>query len=291
MLKVSFNIALTFESVGYFIFAMTLKNSTLLLLYTGISFLSFSNTSLDGHYQGKNLYVQNPEDEDGFGFCVTMVTVNGDPIDDQLASSAFEIDFTHLNVKIGDYVFIELEHGMGCKPKILNPEVLLPKSTFVVADGDISCTPDGTLTWTTSGESGKLVFTIEQYRWNKWVSIGEVDGTGTAGPNKYTFKVTPHSGENKVRVVQTDHTGKKRPSPETTFTNPNIKEPTITPVKVKDEIKFISDGQAIETKYEIYDAYGNIVKKGVGTSVDCTNLKKGAYYINYDNKNEKFVKI
>lgn len=53
------------------------------------------------------------------------------------------------------------------------------KSTFVVADGGISCTPDGTLTWTTTGESGKLTFTIEQYRWNKWVAIGEVDGLGT----------------------------------------------------------------------------------------------------------------
>lgn len=270
---------------------MMLKNSYLLILLLGASYSSFADLSIEGHYQGKNLFVQNPEDEDGFGFCVTAVTVNGDPISDGVQSSAFEINFAEFNLQIGDAVFIILEHGMGCKPKILNPEVLLPKSTFVVADGDISCSPDGTLTWTTTGESGKLTFTIEQYRWNKWVAIGEVDGTGTAGPNKYTFKVTPHSGENKVRVVQTDHTGRKRPSPETTFTNPNIKEPSIFPVKVKDVIKFTADGAAVETKYEIYDAYGNVVKKGVGSEVDCTNLKKGAYYINYDNKNEKFVKV
>lgn len=269
-----------------------LKNSCLLLIFVGASYSSFADLSIEGHYQGKNLFVQNPEDEDGFGFCVTNVTVNGDPISDGVQSTAFEINFVEFNLQIGDAVFIVLEHGIGCKPKILNPEVLLPKSTFVVADGDITCTPDGTLSWTTTGESGKLTFTIEQYRWNKWVAIGEVDGLGTAGPNKYTFKVSPHSGENKVRVVQTDHTGRKRPSPETTFTNTSIQEPSISPVKVKDVIKFFTaDGTQVETKYEIYDAYGNIVKKGVGMEVDCTNLKKGAYYINYDNKNEKFVKI
>ncbi len=291
LLKVSFNIALTFGITRFLNKAMMLKNSYLLLIFLGASYSSFADLSVEGHYQGKNLFVQNPEDEDGFGFCVTNATVNGDPISDGIQSSAFEINFAEFNLKIGDAVFIVLEHGMGCKPKILNPEVLLPKSTFVVADGEISCAPDGTLSWTTTGESGKLTFTIEQYRWNKWVAIGEVDGLGTEGPNKYTFKVSPHSGENKVRVVQTDHTGRKRPSPETTFTNTSIKEPSIFPVKVKDVIKFTADGAAIETKYEIYDAYGNIVKKGVGTEVDCTNLKKGAYYINYDNKNEKFVKI
>ena len=47
----------------------------------------------------------------------------------------------------------------------------------------------------------------------------------------------------------------------------------------------------LETDPAHYDAYGNIVKKGVGSEVDCSNLKKGAYYINYDNKNEKFIKL
>lgn len=268
---------------------MMLKNAILLLvLFLGNTFASFADLSIEGHYQGKNLYVQNPEDEDGFGFCVTKATVNGDPISDGIQSSAFEINFAEFSVNIGDPVFIVLEHGIGCKPKILNPEVLLPKSTFVI--GDISCSPDGALSWSTTSESGKLPFVIEQYRWNKWVSVGEVDGIGTASENSYKFEVTPHSGENKIRVVQTDHTGKKKPSKAVTFSNPGIKEPELNPKKVKKEIKFTAAGSPVETKYEIYDAYGNIVKKGVGSEVNCENLKKGAYYINYDNKNEKFIK-
>ncbi|HIP36308.1 MAG TPA: T9SS type A sorting domain-containing protein [Crocinitomix sp.] len=267
--------------------SINIKLLLLLLTVTG-SYNSFADLSLEGHYQGKNLFVQNPEDEDGFGFCVTNVTVNGDPMSDGVESSAFEIPFEEFGIKIGDPVFIVLEHGMGCKPKILNSEVLLPKSTYEIQN--ISCTPDGKLEWSTTGESGKLAFVIEQYRWNKWVVVGEVDGKGTSGPNKYTFEVSPHSGENKIRVAQTDHTGKKRPSKAVTFVNTSIKEPEFNPKRVKKIIKFTASGKPIETKYEIFDAYGNIVKKGVGSQVDCSNLKKGAYYINYDNKNEKFIK-
>ena len=65
---------------------------------------------------------------------------------------------------------------------------------------------------------------------------------------------------------------------------------TKTPAKVKNEIKFQANGGPIETRYEIYDAYGNIVKKGVGSSVNCSNLLRGVYYINFDNVNEKFIK-
>jgi len=270
-------------------FQMKLKNNILFLfVFIGGTFGAYADLSLEGHYQGKNLYIQNPEDEDGFGFCVTKATVNGDPVADGLASSAFEIDFSQFGLKIGDPVFIVLEHGLGCKPKVLNPEVLLPKSTFEVSS--ISCSAEGKLVWTTTGESGKLPFVIEQYRWNKWVVIGEVDGIGNPTKNEYTFNVAPHSGENKVRVVQTDHTGKKRPSEAVAFMNTSIMEPVMNPLKVSKSITFTSGSKPIETKYEIYDAYGNIVKKGVGSEVDCSNLKKGAYYINYDNKNEKFIK-
>lgn len=45
-----------------------------------------------------------------------------------------------------------------------------------------------------------------------------------------------------------------------------------------------------ETLFEVYDSYGNIVKKGFGEKVDVSNLKKGIYYLNYDNKTDTFVK-
>lgn len=249
--------------------------------------LSHAALSIEGSYQGKNIYVHNPEDPDGFGFCTRKVTVNGDVMPGGTGSSAFEIDFAIFGLEIGDPVFIVIEHNEGCIPKILNPEVLLPKSTYKLLDMSVS--PAGKLTWKTTGEQGKLPYYIEQYRWNKWVQVGEVQGKGTPSTNAYEFLVIPHSGVNTVRVVQIDHSGKKNPSKEVKFksTIPEIKK---SAVKVKTTLDFLSNGKPIETKYEIYDAYGNIVKKGFGSSVDCRNLLKGAYYINYDNKIEKFLK-
>lgn len=262
-----------------------------LCILLGALMLSFSGLavplSIQGTYQGKNLYVQNPEDPDGFGFCATKVTVNGDIMPGGVAQSAFEIDFSFFNVEIGEPVFIVIEHNDGCVPKILNKEVLLPRSTFNTVS--ISCSSAGKLTWCTTNEQGKLPFQIEQYRWNKWVKIGEVDGKGTSGQNCYEFEVDAHSGENTVRVVQIDHSGTKRTSKEVKFKSsvPIVEK---NPVKVRDVINFTANGKPIETKYEIFDAYGNIVKKGVGSSVPCSNLVKGAYFLNFDNKTEKFFK-
>lgn len=256
---------------------------TVLFLNTSV----FAALSVEGTYQGKNLYVQNPMDDEGFGYCATKVTVNGDVMPGGTNMRAFEIDFSQFNIEIGEPVFIVIEHHDGCKPKIMNPEVLLPRSTFTVEA--MTVTKDGNLQWTTSGEQGKLPFTVEQYRWNKWVPVGEVQGKGGGTNNSYEFKFAPHSGENTVRVVQIDHSGTKRASKEVKFVS-NTPVVTKTPAKVKDEIKFLANGKPYETKYEIHDAYGNIVKKGTGETVNCSNLLKGVYYISFDNSNEKFIK-
>ncbi len=238
---------------------------------------------LEGTYQGKNVYVQNPFASSGVGFCVYEVRVNDQVTTDEIGSSAFEIDLRNFNLKIGDPVSIKIFHKDDCKPKVLNPEVLKPKSTFVTTT--ISVTKDETLEWTTTGEQGKLTYVIEQYRWNKWVKVGEVDGLGTNGPNNYTFKVIPHSGENQFRVKQVDYSGQARTSPVAKFTStrPVI---TFSPVKARTTITF----EGGETLWEIYDQYGNIVKKGFGSSIDVTGLAKGGYFLNYDNTTAEFFK-
>ena len=42
--------------------------------------------------------------------------------------------------------------------------------------------------------------------------------------------------------------------------------------------------------YEIFDQFGNIVKRGYASTIDAANLTKGVYYLNYDNKMESFIK-
>lgn len=237
---------------------------------------------LEGIYQGKNLYVQNPFASSGVGFCVIEVTVNGKMTTDEINSSAFEIDLSVFQLNQGDKVSVIIKHKENCTPKILNPEVLKPKSTFKVSG--INVERDGSVKWTTTGESGKLTFIVEQFRWNKWVKVGETEGKGTAGSNEYSVKTYPHNGENKYRVKQTDFTGKPRYSDEVKFKSmtPQV---SFSPKKVENEIVFSS-----ETMFEIYDSFGNIVQKGHGTKVDASKLKKGDYFINFDNQMADFKK-
>jgi len=242
---------------------------------------------LEGNYQGKNLYVQNPFAGSGVGFCVSEVRVNGNVTTDEIASSAFEIDFRNLQLKIGDKVEVKISHKDDCKPKVLNPEVLKPKSTFEIIN--MSVDKDLTFKWSTKGETGKLSYTVEQFRWNKWVKIGEVEGIGTPDANNYSFKVVPHSGKNQYRVKQVDYTGQPKISKTVDYmsVSPEI---TFSPAKVSKEITFLTGSTPTETMFEIYDQFGNIVKRGFASAVDAVNLAKGAYYLNYDNKMGEFIK-
>lgn len=244
---------------------------------------SAGNIILEGNYQGKNIYVQNPFAGSGVGFCVQKVEVNGQVTTDEINSSAFEIDFNNYQFKIGDKISVKITHKDDCKPKVLNPEVLKPKSTYEVISMKLDA--DGTLKWNTKNETGKLPFVIEQYRWNKWVKVGEIEGKGIGDNNEYIFKITTlHSGENQIRVKQVDYTSQPRYSKPVKFVA-TIPEVTFAPQRVTKDITFSS-----ETLYEIYDQYGNIVKKGFGKAVDCSNLAKGVYYLNYDNKTQEFIK-
>lgn len=244
--------------------------------------------SIEGSFQGKNLFVNNPPQSDGFGYCVSKVTVNGDILPASIQSSTFEIDFSVFRIKNGDPVFVVLEHSEGCEPKFINPEVLLPKSTFICTD--IQAETSGKITWKTKEEQGVLDFIIEQYRWEKWVEVGQVKGKGTSGENSYYFELTPHSGVNKIRISQVDNSGKKRSTKEITFTS-SVKKVNKYPAKVRDYLYFTSGNQSIKTKYEVYDAFGNLLKLGFSEKVDCRNLVNGIYFVNFDNTSEKFIKI
>lgn len=270
-----------------------MKKNVLYLFLVLIS-VKFTNAQgviiLEGNYQGKNLYVQNPFQSGGVGFCVSEVKVNGNITTDETNSSAFEIDLKPHKLNVGDKVEIKIFHKEDCKPKVLNPEVLKPKSTFEVVA--MTLDKDGTVKWTTKSETGKLTFAIEQFRWNKWVKVGEADGVGTPTSNDYSFKIVLHSGKNQVRVRQTDYSGQPRLSKPVEVVS-DVPEIEYAPIKASKDINFFLKGKSdkpIETMYEIYDQYGNIVKKGFGSKVDVSNLPKAGYFLNYDNKMGEFVK-
>lgn len=235
---------------------------------------------LEGNYQGKNIFVQNPFAASGVGFCTFEVTINGEKTTDEINSSAYEIDFENFNLELGAKVAVEIKHKDDCRPKVLNPEVLKPRSTFVVVS--IKVTKEEELTWTTKDEIGKLPYIIEQFRWNKWVKVGEVEGKGNQDNNVYSYKIKPHFGPNQFRVKQVDATGQPRYSMVAKFRS--MSKEIVFKV-TKSNIEFSG-----ETMYEIFDKYGNIVKKGFGSNVDINALPKGEYYLNYDDKIDQFKK-
>ncbi len=256
-----------------------------LFLAASLSFPTFAGVIVvEGNFQGKNLFIQNPFSEAGVGFCVFEVTVNDQIATDEINSSAFEVDMNNFGLKLSDKVIVKVKHKDGCTPVVLNPEVLKPKSTFDIVKQSIAS--DGTYTWTTTNETGELPYIVEQKRWNKWVKVGEVIGDGKPGEHTYSFKVTPHSGENTFRVKQTDLTKRARFSEAVSYSAAGVAVVTWGPVKPKEEIVF-----SAPTLFEVYDQYGNIVKRGYADRLEVASLKKDLYYLNYDNKlGETFIK-
>ena len=235
---------------------------------------------VEGKYQDKNLYIQNGYSGNGVGFCTYEVIINGKVSTDEVNSSAFEIDFTAFQIKPGTPVTVEIKHKDDCSPKVLNPEALKPKATFEVVN--INIDKNGLLTWSTKKEMGSLPYVVEQFRWNKWIPVGEVKGSGSMESNTYSFQTTAHSGENKFRVKQVGFGGVSKSSESVVYIS-TVSQPSYT--KNATNISFSG-----ETLYEVLAVYGNVVKRGFGNTLDIATLKKGEYYLCYDNIMADFKK-
>ncbi len=243
--------------------------------------VSAGELELEGTFQGENLYVKNPFNPSGVGFCVYEVTVNGITTTDEINSSAFEIDLSVFEFTPGDPLSVGIHYKDGCKPYIINPEVIAARATYKTTEIAVK---DDVLIWETTNEAGSLRYTVEQFRWNKWVKVGEVKGIGSPGTHRYTFQPRLHAGENRFRVKQVDYRNIQRLSPETTVL---VDKPLVTLAsdKVTDLLTFSQP-----TLFEIYDNYGRIMFKGFEDTVNVAGLKSGSYYLNFDNQMARFSK-
>ena len=259
------------------------KIGVVIFLFLSASLSTLAGTIvLEGKYQQKNIFVINSVAEAGVGFCVYEVTVNGEISSDEVNSHAFEIDLSVHGFKLGDAVIITIKYKDGCEPRVLNPGALEPRPTFDTKD--ITVADNGMLSWTTLNEQGKLTFQVQQFKWKKWVTVGEVMGVGTSVENSYSFQTTPISGENRFRIVQKAYDGKIRKSPEVEYIS-SKERLTFSYDKKTKSLNFSS-----ETNYELYNVYGQIIKRGFGVSADLSSLPKGEYYISFDKDTEKFEK-
>ncbi len=236
---------------------------------------------LQGQYNGENLYILNSTDKEG-EFCVNGISVNGGKTNDEFNSSSFEIDLSQLDLGIGTPLKVILSHKPGCIPKVINPEAIKLQNNFTYKSLTIS--RKGILTWAIAGDAGDEPFEIQQFRWKKWIVVGEVDLSDSVTLNKYFFEVPAHYGQNLFRICQTDKHGNIFCSAEKKYRT-IVSEILLLSDKVGDELEFSS-----ETFYEIYSEDGEFLKSGNESEVDVSELSKGNYWVHYDNKTEKFLK-
>lgn len=227
---------------------------------------------LEGVYQGKDIYVQNPFSSEGVGFCIFEVTVNGEVTSDEINSSAFAVDLAMYEFDLGDEVIITIRSKSDCEPKIINPDDISPKSSCEIKD--VKLNDQNQLTWTSSGENGKLPFIVEQFKWNKWVQVGSVLGKG-ADQNEYALDVKLPSGSNRIRIKQKDYSGERVASElEVEVSKPEV---YLLTDKMKNFIDFTD-----KTHFELFNEYGVLVLSGYKSSVDISHLEKGNYYLNFE---------
>ncbi len=273
-----------------------------LLTFISVVFILYGNIFsqeclvLNGTYQGMNVYVQNPFASNGVGFSTQKVTVNGEPITDNIISSTFEIDLKKWNFKYGDSVSIKIYHNENYTPRIIDNLALTYPATLTYENVKLDST--GLLKWCAVNEISSKNFYIEQYKWNRWIVIGQIQGTGGNELNCYEFQVDLHSGENKVRLVQETHR----------YNNNQGISPIVKILSAQNNIKKIimsdyfnphDNGIAFsqKTNYIVYNKYYEPVLKGFESYIDLYDFDYGYYIICFDNQistwyyNSRFKRI
>ena len=85
---------------------------------------AFGNIIISGVYQGENLRISNPINEDGIGFSTIKIVVNGKIVPLKFDLSEAEIDFTRLGLEPGTKVEIVITYENSSTPIIFNPDAI-----------------------------------------------------------------------------------------------------------------------------------------------------------------------
>ncbi|UII30531.1 T9SS type A sorting domain-containing protein [Fulvivirga ulvae] len=236
---------------------------------------------LSGTYQGKSVFVQNPFNHSRNTFCTREVFVNDRKLFDAPQISAFKIDLTHL--QLNDLVVIRITFDDGCMPRVVNPQVIqTPKRfQFVSSQSD-----NQSISWVTAGEVPGGQFVIERYEHSRkrWEVFRSLLSKGRLDNNQYAILADHYTGENRYRIRYEDPEGAVIYSLELDYTS------TETPVTFYPLVATTKLTFSDSTRYSITDYYGKLVKEGEGMQVDISDLSPGEYYLNIQNRKEKFVK-
>jgi hypothetical protein len=247
-----------------------------------VSSVSAGEIVLVGKYRGKDIYVQNPYNADKDSYCTSAVYVNDRQVQDYPTASAFTIDLSYL--AMGDLVVLRIEHNNECVPKVVNPQVLKEGEGFEFMLEQVG---NNSISWNTKGELPDGKFMVEQMDSTKlkWNVIKEMAGKGGDETNQYSIAPTHFEGENQYRIKYTDHEGAEFSSLKLMYTY------TDNPVQFSPKTQVTSKIKLSRSiPYTITDMDGNLVKEGNGKVIMVQDLKRGLYFLNIQNRSERFIK-
>lgn len=238
---------------------------------------------LKGNYKGKDIFIRNPFNPQTNGFCVHQIFVNDRLVLEKPELSAIRVELSHLNP--GDLVVIKILHNDGCKPVIVNPQVLQGEAGFKFLS---TTTDNNSIHWITDGETGEGKFMVEQEIKVKkelvWEVLKEVQAKGGIRRNQYAVAPNHFPGENNYRIRYEPVEADPVYSVEIKYTS--TKDPvTFYPNPVATHLNL---SYAVE--YVITDRYERVVKKGTGDIINVQELRPGEYFLLVQNRTEKFVK-
>lgn len=237
--------------------------------------------TIEGYYQGKNLFVQNPFNDNEF--CVVSVFVNNSKVISYPKVSAFEVDLSSL--AINTPITIKILHRNNCKPKVLNKQVVMSKSRFAFTSMNVD---KDAVNWSSKGEKLGGVFFLQRLSINNsWDTVEEIECKGNLSASYYSWDAQHVAGVNQYRIKFVEEDGLIFYTK--TVEIKNIREPiTFYPRRVSDIITFVSKSPVV---YAIYDKNGKKVKYGKGVTVNCESLPVDDHYtIVYDNQKKTFYK-
>jgi hypothetical protein len=252
-----------------------------IVVFTLLQFPVFAGEIvLSGVYQGKNIYVQNPFSSDKKNFCTEEVFVNDIKKMDNIKSSAFEIDLSYLSMN--DPVTIKIVYKDECMPKVLNSYVLRPSSTFQFVAFNIGSSEAN---WSTTGEKKEFVYYLEQFVNNNWLVVKSVKARGENGGGIYNLAIDHRFKTNKYRIKAQDQDSHQIYYSKAIDFTLGQEPITFYPKSVINKITLSREAQ-----YKVLSAKGEVIKEGKGTEIPLADLKTGVYYLDINQKTEKFFK-
>lgn len=236
-------------------------------------FSAIEKISIHGFYNGENLIVVNPYNNQRFA--IEKIEINSKVWQGDLASSTLEIELQNMNLRLGEFLTITIYyHNELPQPYVYNAEALSELKGFEFKEITIDKKSER-FSWKVNITHAKGKFLIEQYWSNQWIKVGEVKVEDSTSHNTYSFNFTSHSGKNLFRIIYVSPLN-------TTATSSHIKysskkQPVSIVKNTSSEITF-----SAPSRFLIYNTRAQIIKEGTAEKIDISDLSAGRYFLLYD---------